>query len=118
MDPFAEERRWHLAAEVAANLTEITRWEWSKHSEESAHLARRLADGIYEGEDPNDFADIVKQLSEAIDDGPADWLATLTTQDPDGEPVPEGFSRWRSDARRAFYALRADLFPDGRRTAA
>ena len=118
MDPFVEEHQWHLAAEVAANLTEITRWEWSEHAEKSAHLARRLADGIYGGEDPGDLADIVKQLSEVIGNGPADWLATLTTRDPDGEPVPDGFSRWRADARRAFYTLRADLYPDGRRTAA
>ncbi len=118
MDPFVEERRWHLAAEVAANLVEITRWEWSKHAEESAGLARRLADGIYKGEDPNEFIGIVEQLSEVIDNGPAEWLAMLTTVDEDGEPVPAGFSRWRADARRAFYTLRADLYPDGRDAAA
>jgi len=54
MDPrlrnyLEDERRWSLAAEVAASLAEITRWEWSEHADEAARLALRLADGIYQG---------------------------------------------------------------------
>lgn len=124
MNPLTLNIRSLLAGEVAANLAEIARWEWSDEAQAAARHARRLADGIYDGQGPDDLIEITHGLSETINlrlsripdlypSNPAEWLASLGSTRGDGFP-PDGASEWRSSAQRAFYALRADLYPEGR----
>lgn len=135
MNPVTIEHRALLAAELAANLAEIARWEWSEEAQTAADLARRLADAVYEGADPEALFEVIVDLSDAIDfdlsvlpnydshwdedlpANPAEWLAALGN-DPVSPSYPPRSGRWRYSARKAFYALRADLFPEGRRQAA
>jgi len=122
MDPFTpehveERQRWQLAAEVAAHLAEITRWEWSQRAEEAADLSRRLADGIYAGRTPAELLDIVEQLSALIDENPPVSFAFLSFDDLETDPTEPDLPRWHAHTRRTFTILRAGLYPDGRRYA-
>ena len=122
MNPLTLDIRSLLAGEIAANLAEIARWEWSDEVQDAAQRARRLADGIYEGQGPDDSIEIIHGLSEAINfrlsripdvfpSSPAEWLASLGSVNGGGAVIPEGASKWRDNAHRAFYALRARSLP-------
>jgi len=111
-----QDRMALLAAEVAANLAEVARWDWSTMAQEAAALSREIADGVYEGRAPEEmfelFAELTGFLDEPLWHDPAVFLRRLGTrrEGADTEAL-------RDAAQRAFIVLRAELYPEGRRVA-
>jgi hypothetical protein len=106
---------WPLAAEMAAFLGELARWDWSAEATEAASLAEEVAEGLYAGR-PLSAAPFA-----ALDDlfgdlaSPRAFFAgvavLLSGQGPDANDCVER-------AGLAYLRLRSELFPEGRPEAA
>ena len=81
MHPSDITHAWLHAAEMAACLVELARWEWDDTSVRRAEVATRLADLVYADATQSELEPLLVELTELFpaNTKPELWLASLGT---------------------------------------